>query len=167
MFNFEKLTGHKADRYRQLLSQLDALLSGESHWLANAANTAALLYEQLPDVNWAGFYFMEGDELILGPFGGKPACVHIPIGKGVCGTAAKTRRTQVVADVHAFPGHIACDAASRSEIVVPIVFKDCLVGVLDIDSPVACRFDDTDRRELERVVALLSRHTNWNGRPRD
>lgn len=161
MFNYEKLEGDKQDVYRQLLQQVSGLLHDETDWLANTANTAALLYNQLRDVNWAGFYFLKGDELVLGPFQGKPACVRIPMGKGVCGTAAAERKSLVVPDVNAFPGHIACDAASRSEIVIPIIEHDRLIGVLDIDSPVKERFDGVDQAELEKVVEILTRQTNW------
>ena len=120
------------------------------------ANAAALLWEYLPDLNWAGFYRLIDDELVLGPFQGKAACIRIPLGKGVCGTAATTRATQVVADVHAFPGHIACDAASRSELVVPIVRGDALLGVLDLDSPLPGRFDQEDAAGCEALAALLA-----------
>ena len=119
--------------YRELVQQAEGLMSGQRHRIANAANLSALIYGALPDINWAGFYFLEGDELIVGPFQGKPACVQIPMGKGVCGTAAATRRTQRVEDVHAFEGHIACDPASRSEVVVPLIVDDQLIGVLDIE----------------------------------
>lgn len=161
MFRFQALEGNKQDMYRQLFQQTTALLEGETNWLANTANTSALLYQQLPDVNWAGFYFLHGDELVLGPFQGKPACVRIPLEKGVCGTAAAERKTLVVPDVNAFPGHIACDAASRSEIVVPVMENETVIGVLDIDSPVTDRFDETDQAELEKLVALLVRRTTW------
>ena len=140
--------------YRQLAEALTALLAGESDPIANAANTAALLFDALPEINWAGFYFLRGGELVLGPFQGKPACVRIGLGRGVCGTAALRRATVVVPDVHAFPGHIACDSASRAEIVVPLLAADRLLGVLDIDSPHRQRFDDEDARGLERVAAL-------------
>src|SRR5262249_8794306 len=131
---------------------------------ANAANATSLIYHALPDLNWCGVYLLRGQELIVGPFQGKPACVHIPLGKGVCGTAAAERRTGVVADVHAFPGHIACDAASRSEIVVPLFGRgarsdgDLLLGVLDLDSPKLARFDDEDRRGLEALAAVFVRN---------
>lgn len=161
MFVYEKLAGDKQDVYRQLLQQVTGLLHDESDWLANTANTAALLFNQLSDVNWAGFYFPQGDTLVLGPFQGLPACVRIPMGKGVCGTAAAERKTTVVPDVHAFPGHIACDAASRSEIVVPIIDNDRLIGVLDIDSPIEKRFNDIDQAELEKIVTVLNRQTTW------
>lgn len=143
-----------AEPYAALNGSLRALLEGETDPIANAANTAALLYFSLPDVNWAGFYFLRGEELVLGPFCGRPACVRIPLGKGVCGTAAARRETIVVPDVHAFPGHIACDAASRSEIVVPLVKDGDLLGVLDIDSPVPGRFGEADRQGLEAVAGL-------------
>ncbi|MDX1571728.1 MAG: GAF domain-containing protein, partial [Xanthomonadales bacterium] len=125
--------------------------------VANAANLSALIYHSVPDLNWAGFYFHDGTELVVGPFQGLPACVRIPMGKGVCGTAAASRETQVVEDVDAFPGHIACDAASRSEIVVPIVVHDRLVGVLDIDSPIPGRFDEDDRVGIEGLAAAYAR----------
>src|SRR6185369_3997659 len=128
----------------------------ETNRVANAANLSALLYQTMPELNWAGFYFLTGGELVVGPFQGKPACVRIAIGRGVCGRAAETRETQVVPDVHAFPGHIACDAASRSEIVIPLQKANGeLVGVLDIDSPVLARFDDEDRRGLEEVAQIF------------
>jgi L-methionine (R)-S-oxide reductase len=145
--------------YASLADELNGLLAGEHDLVANAANTAALLFDALPDINWAGFYFLrprEGDsELVVGPFQGKPACVRIPLGKGVCGTSAATRKTIVVRDVHEFPGHIACDAASQSEIVVPLIKGDTLLGVLDIDSPLLARFDDADRRGIERLAAIF------------
>jgi len=141
--------------YARLAQQLSALLAGESDRVANAANTAALIYAALPEVNWAGFYFLRGGELVLGPFQGKPACVRIALGQGVCGAAAAQRRTLVVADVQEFPGHIACDAASRSEIVVPLVDTGTLIGVLDIDSPRPGRFDDADARGLEALGAVF------------
>ncbi len=147
----------KRDLYRQLSDQLAALLHGERDPVANAANTSSLLYHALPDVSWAGFYFLKGGELILGPFQGKPACVRIALGRGVCGTAAQRRETVVVPDVNAFPGHIACDAASQSEIVVPILHAGGLIGVLDIDSPVKGRFDEEDRKGCEALSAILSR----------
>jgi L-methionine (R)-S-oxide reductase len=144
--------------YRDLADELAALLSGEADPVANAANTAAAIYYSLPDLNWAGFYYVRGQELVLGPFQGKPACVRIPIGKGVCGTAAAERRSVLVADVHAFPGHIACDAASRSELVVPLLRGDDVLGVLDLDSPKPGRFDETDRAGCEALAAILVRH---------
>lgn len=156
----------KAAGYRELDAQLAALLAGEHDLIANTANAAALLYGALPDLNWAGFYLLRpatggAQELVLGPFQGKPACVRIALGRGVCGTAAAQRRTVLVPDVHAFPGHIACDAASNSEIVVPMSrgARDGaggeLLGVLDLDSPVLGRFDAADQAGLERIVATL------------
>lgn len=151
--------------YASLASELSALLAGEQDTVANAANTAALLFDALPDINWAGFYFLRtreaalgvtpDSELVVGPFQGKPACVRIPLGKGVCGTAAASRKTLVVRDVNEFPGHIACDAASQSEIVVPLIKDNTLLGVLDIDSPSLARFDDADRRGIERLAAIF------------
>jgi L-methionine (R)-S-oxide reductase len=145
----------KAGAYRQLARALAALLEGERDLIANAANTAALIFDALPQLNWAGFYFLKDGELIVGPFQGKPACVRIPLGRGVCGTAAAQRRTLIVSDVHEFPGHIACDAASRSEIVVPLLAGAQLLGVLDIDSPTLGRFDAGDAAGLERLAALF------------
>jgi len=145
----------KAAAYRELAAQLRALLGGERDFIANAANTAALIYDALPALNWAGFYFLRDGELVVGPFQGKPACVRIALGKGVCGTAALERRTLVVPDVHAFPGHIACDAASRSEIVVPLLAGARLLGVLDLDSPEPGRFDAADAAGLEVLAALF------------
>jgi len=141
--------------YTQLALELAGLLAGETDAIANAANTSALLFAALPDVSWAGFYFLKGQELVVGPFQGKPACVRIALGRGVCGIAAERRETLVVADVNAFPGHIACDPASRSEIVVPLVTDAGLTGVLDIDSPSPGRFDESDRRGLERLAAVF------------
>ncbi len=138
--------------YDELAQQAEGLLSGQKHRIANAANLSALVYEALPDVNWAGFYFLEGEELIVGPFQGRPACVRIEMGKGVCGTAALTRATQRVEDVHAFEGHIACDPESRSEVVVPLIVDGQVIGVLDIDSPRPGRFDEADQRGLERLA---------------
>lgn len=146
----------KAEFYDELAQQARALLAGETNRVANAANLAALLYHSLPDLNWTGFYFLTDGELVVGPFQGKPACVRIAIGRGVCGRAAETRQTQVVPDVHAFPDHIACDAASRSEIVIPLVSAAGeLIGVLDLDSPTLARFDDEDRKGLEAVARLF------------
>ena len=147
----------KREAYAGLLAQAQALLAGERDAIANAANVAALLFHSLPDLNWAGFYRLEGDGLVLGPFQGKPACVRIALGKGVCGTAAAARRTIVVPDVHAFPGHIACDGASESEIVVPVVRDGRLLGVLDLDSPRLARFDEEDARGLEALADALAR----------
>ena len=139
--------------YDDLLSDLRGLYDGERDPIANAANTAATIWQHLPDINWAGFYFLHGDELVLGPFHGKPACVRIAMGKGVCGTAAQRKATVVVPDVHKFPGHIACDSASNSEIVVPLIRGGKLIGVLDIDSPSHGRFADADRAGCEAVAA--------------
>lgn len=147
----------KRDFYPALLAELETLIDGEADFIANLANAAALLYHSLPDVNWAGFYLLKGEELVVGPFQGKPACVRIAVGKGVCGTAARERRTIVVPDVHRFAGHIACDGASNSEIVVPIIRGQELIGVLDVDSPALGRFDDEDRRGLEPIAAALAR----------
>jgi L-methionine (R)-S-oxide reductase len=145
----------KAGTYREIGVQLSGLFSGERDGLANTANMCALLYQMLPDVNWVGFYFLRGGELVLGPFQGKVACVRIPLGRGVCGTAAARRETLVVPDVNVFPGHIACDASSRSEIVVPLVRDGHLVGVLDLDSPNLSRFNHEDREGLEAAAILL------------
>jgi GAF domain-containing protein len=155
MFVLELLEGEKSEYYPRLIGQLKALLQDETDFGANLANTASLLYHLLPEINWAGFYLYKGDQLVLGPFHGKPACTRIPLGKGVCGTAAHRKETIVVPDVHAFPGHIACDAASRSEIVVPMFDKGSLIGVLDIDSPVKNRFDQTDKTYLEQIAELV------------
>jgi L-methionine (R)-S-oxide reductase len=143
--------------YAALCDELSALIAGESDSVANLANASALLYHSLDQVNWAGFYLLRGSELVVGPFQGKPACVRIALGRGVCGTAAQSRQTIVVTDVHQFPGHIACDSASNSEIVVPMIKNDQLIGVLDIDSPIKNRFDDEDREGLENFVAVLLR----------
>jgi L-methionine (R)-S-oxide reductase len=147
----------KIDLYRELSSQLAALLEGERDPVANLANTSALLFHGLPDLNWAGFYLMRESGLVLGPFQGKPACIRIPVGQGVCGTAAARMSSIVVKDVHAFPGHIACDSASRSELVVPLVRDGRVVGVLDLDSPVLARFDDDDRAGCEALADILVR----------
>jgi len=144
--------GSAEEVHRDLLGQARALLHGERDFTANAANLAALIFHTLPDLNWAGFYWMKGGELVLGPFQGKPACVRIAIGRGVCGTAARDRKSIVVPDVDAFPGHIACDSASRSEVVVPVVAGGRLIGVLDLDSPLKSRFGDADARGLEALV---------------
>ena len=145
----------KAAAYAEIHSQLRAVFTDEPSGLANAANTSALLYQALPSLNWAGFYFLQAGELVLGPFQGKVACVRIAMGRGVCGTAAERRQTLIVRDVHAFPGHIACDAASRSEIVVPLIKEDRLLGVLDLDSPDLARFDAADQQGLEQAAKLL------------
>lgn len=142
--------------YKELCAALKSLTDGVPHRIANLANASALLWEHLDRINWAGFYLFEGDKLVLGPFQGKPACIEIPMGRGVCGTAALTRETQVVPDVHRFPGHIACDGASNSEIVVPLIRDGELFGVLDIDSPVLDRFSEADREGLEEFARIIS-----------
>ena len=145
---------HKSSGYEELASQLSGLLDGEHHRIANAANMTALIYGALPNVNWVGFYFLDYTELVVGPFQGKPACVRIPMGRGVCGQAAARRETIVVQDVHAFSDHIVCDVASNSEIVVPLIRDGELLGVLDLDSPKLARFDDEDRAGLERLAKI-------------
>ncbi len=147
-------TGDKTEFYRELAQQLEALLHGEPDPIANAANTAALLFQTMPELNWAGFYLMRDGELVLGPFQGRPACVRIAVGAGVCGTAVARRASVLVEDVHAFPGHIACDAASRSELVVPLIAAGEVIGVIDLDSPSVARFDEADQRGIERVAAI-------------
>lgn len=156
MYQFDITAGSKAELYRDLASALDALTADEPDGIANMANGAALIWQYLPDLNWAGFYRLVGDELVLGPFQGRAACIRIPVGKGVCGTAAATRETQLVDDVFAFPGHIACDAASRSELVVPIVCDGAVIAVLDLDSPNPGRFDAEDAAGCEALAALLA-----------
>jgi L-methionine (R)-S-oxide reductase len=158
------MTAAKPELYRDLAAQLAALLAGETDHIANAANTAALIYHGLPDLNWAGFYFRRGEELVLGPFQGKPASVRIPIGGGVCGAAAARAATVLVADVHDFPGHIACDPVSRSELVVPLLEGREVWGVLDLDSLLPARFDEADREGCERLVALFVDHHHQHSR---
>ena len=154
MYDFKIAAADKTTLYRDLVQAADGLTAGEPDAIANMANVAALLWETLPDLNWAGFYFFDGRELVVGPFQGLPACVRIPLDKGVCGAAATSRQTQLVADVDAFPGHIACDSASRSECVVPLVTDGGrLLGVLDLDSPIAARFDAVDARGLEAIAS--------------
>jgi L-methionine (R)-S-oxide reductase len=156
MFQSAALTGSKQEQYAELAQQARALVHGEGDRIANAANLSALVYHALPQLNWVGFYFYDGRELVVGPFQGHPACVRIALGKGVCGTAAMSRQTQRVADVDAFPGHIPCDSASRSELVVPLVDgKGALVGVFDLDSPVPDRFDHEDQQGLESIAAIF------------
>jgi L-methionine (R)-S-oxide reductase len=155
MFTASTLSGNKPEQYRQLAEQARALLHGERDRIANAANLSALVYHALPELNWVGFYFFDGTELVVGPFQGLPACVRIPLTQGVCGAAARTRSTQRIEDVHAFPGHIACDAASQSELVVPLVHEGALVGVFDLDSPVRARFDVEDQEGLETIARLF------------
>jgi len=152
------MTAGKSQLYRNLAAQLEALLAGERDPIANAANMAALIYHGLPDLNWAGFYFRQDIELVLGPFQGRPACVRIPLGKGVCGAAATRAATVLVPDVHQFPGHIACDPVWHSELVVPLVEDGAVTGVLDLDSPLAGRFDEIDQAGCERLVALYVDH---------
>ena len=156
MYDFAITTTSKPELYRELAAALDALTAGERDAVANMANGAALIWQSLPDLNWAGFYRMIGDELVVGPFLGKPACIRIALGHGVCGTAAATRTTQLIEDVHAFPGHIACDAASRSELVVPVVAHGRLIAVLDLDSPLPARFDADDAAGCEALMAILA-----------
>ena len=156
MFNFQIEAASKPDLYRELIDAADAVTDGEPDAIANMANLSALLFDALPDLNWAGFYRNVGGELVLGPFQGKAACIRIPFGKGVCGAAAASREVQLVEDVHAFPGHIACDAASRSELVVPIVHEGELVGVLDLDSPLPARFDREDAAGCAELIRILA-----------
>jgi L-methionine (R)-S-oxide reductase len=159
MFEIDRSFNHqsKAELFRELAVHLSALIEGERDPIANAANASALLFRSVPDLNWAGFYVMRAGELVLGPFQGKPACVRIPVGRGVCGTAVAERSSIVVPDVQAFPGHIACDSASRSELVVPLVRDGGVTGVLDLDSPRPGRFDEEDRIGCERLMDLLLR----------
>lgn len=155
MFHHIQYTGTREENYALVIKQLEALIAGEQNLIANLANAAALLHQFLDNINWVGFYLAEGEELVLGPFQGLPACVRIPFGKGVCGTAAQNKRTELVPDVHQFPGHIACDAASQSEIVVPMLKDGKVIGVLDIDSPSKNRFDEIDQQYLEKFVDVL------------
>jgi L-methionine (R)-S-oxide reductase len=152
----------KSELYGQLAAQLESLFEDEADGLANAANFSALLFEALPALNWCGFYWARGGELVLGPFQGKVACVRIALGRGVCGTAAARRETVLVPDVHQFPGHIACDSASQSEVVVPLVKDGALVGVLDLDSPELSRFDAEDARGLERLAVILLARSDFS-----
>lgn len=152
---------NKTELYLQLTGEMVALLDQETDWIANSANVSSLLYHSLPEINWAGFYFMRNGELVVGPFQGKPACVRIKVGRGVCGTAARNKETIVVRNVHEFPGHIACDSASNSEIVVPLIKNNALVGVLDIDSPVKGRFDEDDRKGLESLMDIFIQKTDF------
>src|SRR5262245_44828264 len=158
MHSLTRIDSHalaKPALYDQIRTELTALLEGERDFIANTANCAALLFQSLPEVNWTGFYFLKGSDLVLGPFQGKPACVRIGRGRGVCGAAAAAKETIIVASVHDFPGHIACDAVSNSEIVVPLIKADHLLGVLDLDSPTLGRFDAVDRKGLEAIAATL------------
>lgn len=158
MFGVEKYKGSEEEQTRLVINQLKALLDGEDDRIANLSNATALLKQFLNNINWVGFYLLKGEQLVLGPFQGLPACVRIPLGRGVCGTAASKMKTVRVADVNQFPGHIACDAASRSEIVIPIIIDDQLVGVLDIDSPDEGRFNEKDQEFLEEFVDELIRY---------
>ena len=151
----------KPELYEELARQLDGLLAGETDSIANLANASALIFQSLPDLNWAGFYLMRDGELVLGPFQGRPACVRIAVGRGVCGTAVAEGTTQLVPDVHAFPGHIACDSASMSELVVPLIVGGEVKGVLDLDSPNLARFDETDAQGCRRFVDVLLRHVSF------
>lgn len=152
----------KREIYAQLRQDLTSLLAGERDFIANAANMSALVYQALPQINWAGFYVLRGEELVLGPFQGQPACVRIALGKGVCGTAAIQKQTVIVPDVHQFPGHIACDSASNAEIVVPVLENGRLIGVFDVDSPEFDRFDEEDARGLNDLVEIFMKATDLN-----
>ncbi len=165
MFAISPIAGEtKADFHRQLRGQLSALLDGESDPVANAANTCALIFHTMPQLNWAGFYFLQSpDQLLLGPFQGKPACVRIAVGRGVCGTAVARGTSVLVEDVNAFPGHIACDAESRSELVVPLIRRGHVFGVLDLDSPIAGRFDLEDQAGIEAMAAIYVERSAWEG----
>lgn len=158
MFTKLSYQGSKIEQYEQVAKHLNALLDGEKDIIANLSNASALLNQFLDEINWVGFYLMKEGELVLGPFQGLPACVRIAVGKGVCGKAVSRKETIVVEDVHKFPGHIACDAASNSEIVVPIIQNDEVIGVLDIDSPIKNRFSDEDRIGLEKIIEVLTKH---------
>ncbi|MFS0864527.1 GAF domain-containing protein [Fredinandcohnia sp. 179-A 10B2 NHS] len=158
MFNVEQYKGKKEENYQLVIKQLQALIEDESDQIANLANASALLNQFLDNINWVGFYLTKEDELVLGPFQGLPACVRIKFGRGVCGTAAQNKQTERVADVHLFPGHIACDSASQSEIVVPMVKDGQVIGVLDIDSPIKDRFDEVDQKCLEEFVEVLVKY---------
>ena len=157
MFTPNSLSGDKPEQYAQLAQQAQALVAGEHDRIANAANLSALVYHALPRLNWVGFYFFDGNELVVGPFQGLPACIRIPLDKGVCGAAARSGQTQRVPDVDAFDGHVACDSASRSELVVPLFRNDVLVGVFDLDSPDLDRFDVTDQRGIEELARIFVR----------
>jgi len=159
MFNVEMYSGIREENYNLVIKQLHALIHDETNQIANLSNASSLLNQSLDRINWVGFYLMDtNQQLVLGPFQGLPACVRIPIGKGVCGTSALKKESVLVADVHQFPGHIACDAASKSEIVIPLIKDDQLIGVLDIDSPEKDRFDELDQQKLEEFVAVLVEH---------
>ncbi len=156
MFDFRIDTDNPEQIYADLAEAAAAIVSGEPDQIANMANVAALIWQAVPDLNWAGFYRVVDGELVLGPFQGKPACIRIPLGKGVCGTAAATATTQLVVDVHAFPGHIACDAASESELVIPVINNGTVVAVLDLDSPIAGRFTLRDKDGLETMILRIN-----------
>ncbi|WP_090989850.1 GAF domain-containing protein [Bacillus sp. OV322] len=158
MFNVESYQGNKEENYKMVIKQLVSLIEDEKNMVANLSNASSLLNQFLDEVNWVGFYLIEGTELVLGPFQGLPACVRIPFGKGVCGTSAAERKTMRIEDVHQFPGHIACDAASRSEIVVPLLKNGELLGVLDIDSPIIKRFDEIDEKMLQEFASTLAQY---------
>jgi L-methionine (R)-S-oxide reductase len=162
MFVVETFSGSQEEMHDELFRQAQGLLQGERDLVANAANLSALIWQIVPDLNWAGFYFMKKGELVLGPFQGKPACVRIPVGKGVCGGAVAQRESLLVRDVHAFPGHIACDAASNSELVVPLIKNGRVHGVLDLDSPKLGRFDEVDQKGFERLVSLFVAATDFD-----
>lgn len=162
MEKIEKLNFETKDKfYNYLNMKLTGLICAESDWLANLSNSSALMWLLMDKINWVGFYLCKNGELVLGPFQGKPACTHIKLGKGVCGTAAVTRITQLVKNVHEFPGHIACDSDSNSEIVIPIIKDDKLIGVLDIDSPILSRFDEDDKKYIEKFVSILVKYINF------
>ena len=149
--------------YKELIMQVDALTAGVPHLVANLSNVSAAIWQEMDRINWAGFYLMEGGKLVLGPFQGKPACIEIAVGKGVCGTAVAERKTQLVEDVHQFPGHIACDSASNSEIVLPLIKNHCLLGVMDIDAPIFNRFDEQDAAGLQALCQVLLDYVDWSG----
>lgn len=159
-----KSTGYKQSKYKLLIAQIKSIIDPTLPLVTNLSNASALLNEVLEDINWVGFYLLKEEILLLGPFQGKVACTKIALGKGVCGTAAKEARTQVVEDVHQFPGHIACDSASNSEIVVPIIIDNKVVGVLDIDSPNFSRFDEQDKEGLEKIIAVVEKQCDWSVR---
>jgi len=161
MFEKKKYVESREKNYQLLLEQIQSLLQGEKNQIANLANAASLLHQFLPQINWVGFYLLIENELVLGPFQGLPACTRIPLGRGVCGTAAKERKTQCIDDVTQFKGHIACDAASRSELVIPLIKKDHLLGVLDVDSPIKGRFDETDVKYLSQFCHIVVSRI-WN-----
>lgn len=159
MEKIDKINFDTKDKfYNYLNMKLTGLICEEKDWLANLSNASALMWMLMEEINWIGFYLYKNGELVLGPFQGKPACTHIEIGKGVCGTAVETKSTQLVKDVHEFPGHIACDSQSNSEIVVPIIIDDRIIGVLDIDSPIINRFDEIDKKHIEKFVSLLIKY---------